>query len=335
MKCGSCGAPIAGGMINCPFCGASVKYAITESGTLPYEYVPGNKARKKSARKTRARWDLEQPGGNSHSYYRAMRATFERWAALERRRRVGKGWLGCALTGLIFALFVASCAIFSLVSTQARFQTPAGTPSASDLTATATANPDPYVSRGLLTLDDLLNENSNAYWMDFANDSRPVNQGCLFQDGSYVTSKGAQKTPGIRYCLANHTNFRNFAYQIQVLSFQGESGGLIFRESAPGDFYYFAIKNNGSYILWLNTGTGAQGKILAQGASKAIRRGNNQMNILGVAADGPEISVFVNYVILTTVHDGTYSTGRIGTAVGGPDTLATEYLFNDAKVWTW
>jgi hypothetical protein len=322
-------------MINCPFCGASVKYAITESGTLPYEYVPRNRARKKLARKTKARWDLEQPGGNSHSYYRAMRATFERWAALERRRRVGKGRLGCALSILIFTLFVASCAIFSLVSTQARFQTPAGTPSASDLTATATANPDPYAARGLLTLDNLLNENSNAYWMDFANDSRPINQGCLFQDGSYVTSKDAQKTPGLRYCLADHTNFRNFAYQIQAQDFQGESGGLIFRESAPGKFYYFAVSNNGSYVLWLNTGDGTPGKMLTRGTSKVINRAGNQANILAVVADGPAISIYVNYVPLATVHDNTYSAGRIGTAVGGPDTLATEYLFNSAKVWTW
>lgn len=336
MKCGSCGAPIADGMINCPFCGASVKYAITEAGTLPYEYVPGEASKEpEEPVPPKARWDLERPGGNSHSYYKAMRATFERWAALERRRRVGKGRLGCALTALIFVLFVTSCAIFSLASTQARFQRPAGTPSPADLTATATTNPDPYISRGLLTLNNLLNENSSANWMNYSSDSRPINRGCTFQDGSYDTSKPAQHAPAIRYCLANATSFSDFTYQIQALDLQGQSGGLIFRENAPGNFYYFSISINGSYTLWLNSGAGTQGRVLAQGTSRVIARTDNRFNILAVVADGPSISLYVNYFLLTTVHDETYRTGRIGTAVGAPDTLTTEYLFNNAKVWTW
>ena len=337
MKCGACGAPIANGLIRCPFCGASVKYAITESGTLPYEYVPGATPRRerRPPKPPSPRWDLEQPEGTSYSYYKAMRTTFERWADLERRRRVGRGRLGCVLTGVIFGVFVVSCSLFSLASSQARLQGLTGTPSTSDLTATATANPDPYIAHGLLTLNNHLNENSNANWMNYGSDSRPVNQGCIFQDGSYDTSKPAQRAPSIRYCLANATSFRNFTYQIEMQNVQGQSGGIVFRANEPGNFYYFYIDTNGSYALWLNTGAGIQGKILTRGASRAIGQGNDRLNILAVVADGVSIELYANYTLLATVHDGTYSSGRIGTAVGAPDEMATEYLFNNAKVWTW
>ncbi len=334
MTCGACGAPIARGMIKCPFCGASVKYAITESGTLPYEYVPGT-TEQQEPDPPQPRWDLEGPAGNSHSYYRAMRSIFERWAALERRRRVARGPLGCAITTVLFVFFAASCAVFSLASSQARIPGVVATPSARDITATATANPNPYTAGGLLTLNDLLDENSDSAWMNYTSDSRPINQGCDFQDGSYNTSKSAQPTPGIRACLATGTNFSNFAYQIEMQNFQGRSGGLVFRASAPEQFYYFYINTDGSYALWLNTGAGAQGKTLAQGKSQFIRTGNHPLNILAVVADGPTLKLYDNYTLLTAVLDRTYSGGKIGTAVGAPDTLATECLFNNAKVWSW
>lgn len=335
LTCGACGAPIASGMVNCPFCGASVKYAITESGTLPYEYVPETAEQQKEPDPPEPRWDLEGPAGNSHSYYRAMRSIFERWAALERRRRVGRGPLGCAVTSVLFVIFAASCAVFSLVSSQARMPGAVITPSASDITATATANPDPYNAGGLLTLDNLLDENSNAAWMNYTSDARPINQGCIFQDGSYDTSKDAQQTPSIRACLANQTNFSNFAYQIEMQSLQGQSGGLVFRASTPEHFYYFYINIDGSYVLWLNTGAGAQGRMLIEGTNRFIRKGDHQFNTLGVVADGAELRLYANYAPLTIVQDETYSSGKIGTAVGAPDTLATECLFNNAKVWSW
>lgn len=334
MTCGACGAPIARGMINCPFCGASVKYAITESGTLPYEYVPGT-TEQKEPDPPEPRWDLEGPAGNSHSYYRAMRSIFERWAALERRRRVARGPLGCAVTSVLFVVFAASCAVFSLVSSQARMPGMVTTPSARDITATATANPNPYADGGLLALNDLLDENSDAAWMNYTSDARPINQGCTFQNGSYNTSKDTQQAPGIRACLANGTNFSNFAYQIEMQSFQGRSGGLVFRASTPEHFYYFYINTDGSYALWLNTGVGAQGRTLAHGKSQFIRTGNHQVNILAAVADGTEIKLYDNYALLTALRDETYSSGKIGTAVGAPDTLATECLFNNAKVWSW
>jgi uncharacterized Zn finger protein (UPF0148 family) len=331
MTCGACGAPIAEGMMSCPFCGASAKYALTEAGTLPYEYLPETSQDQREPGLPDPRWDLEGPAGNTHSYYKAMRSVFERWAALERRRRVGRGPLGCAVTSVLFVLCAASCAVFSLVSSQARMSGP----SADDIAATATANPDPYTSKGQLVLNNLLDDNSRAAWMNYTSDFRPINQGCAFQDGSYDIRKETQQTPGIRACLANETNFTNFAYQVEMQCLQGQSGGLVFRASELQRFYYFYINTDGSYMLWLNAGAGAPGRLLMRGTSPSIRQSDHRLNILAVVADGTMLRLYANYQLLTTVRDATYSSGKIGTAVGAPDRLLTECLFNAAKVWSW
>lgn len=331
MTCGACDAPIAEGIMNCPFCGASVKYAITEAGTLPYEYLPGTSQRQQGSELPEPRWDLEGPAGNTHSYYKAMRLVFQRWAALERRRRVGRGSLGCAVTSVLFVLFTASCAVFSLVSSQARLS---GL-SAEAVAATATANPDPYTVRGQLVLNDQLDDNSNAVWMNYTSDSRPFNQGCVFQDGSYDISRDIQRAPGLHACLASETHFANFAYQIEMECLQGQSGGLVFRAGDLQHFYYFAINTDGSYALWLKDGPDTRGKMLTAGTSIFIKRGDHRLNILAVVADGQMLRLYANYELLITVQDTMYGSGKIGTAVGASDRLATECLFNEAKVWSW
>jgi len=331
MTCGSCGAPIAGGIMSCPFCGASVKYALTEAGTLPYEYLPKTSQPQQGSGLPEPRWDLEGPAGNARSYQRAMRSVFQRWAALERRRRVGRGPLGCAVTSALFVLFTASCAVFSLVSSQARLSGP----SAEAIAATATANPDPYTTKGQLMLNDQLDDNSSAVWMNYTSDSRPFNQRCIFQSGSYDTSRDRQRTPGVHTCLASETHFTNFAYQIEMQCLQGQSGGLVFRAGDLQHFYSFSINTDGSYTLWLNDGPGAQGKMLTAGTSLSIRRSDHHVNILAVVADGTMLRLYANDDFLIAVQDATYASGKIGTAVGAPDGLATECLFNAAKVWSW
>lgn len=335
MTCGSCGAPIVRGLTRCPFCGASAKYAMTESGALPYEVAAqGSREQKEELEPPEPRWDLEGPQGNVHSYRRAMRGIHERWASLERRRRVSRSSLGCLTFGVFFVLFTVSCTIFSLVESQALMRSQAQEPSTSEITATALANPNPYFpGKGLLTVNEPLGDNSTSAWTDYSADPRPPNQGCDFQDGSYDTSKPDSNTPSIKYCLANRTQFRNFAYQIEMINHQGEDGGLVFRANSQDEYYYFYISINGFYALWLNSG--AQGKILARGSSQYIRQGNGQANILAIVADGPTIDLYVNHASLATVHDGTYSVGKIGTAVGAPDKIATEREFDNAKVWTW
>lgn len=336
MICGSCGAPLAKSIPNCPFCGASTKFALTEQGQLPYEAALADASEKK-LEPPEPRWDLEAPQGTSHSRWQALRGKYSIWAAMERRRFVARGGRGCLATGATFLIIVTACAWLSIVESRAYQHllalTPVPTLSASAMTATAATYPNPYLPHtGLMTLNDpLIDNNSSNAWMDYTADQTFTNQGCAFQNNSYSTSKPTRHTSELHYCLAVNTNFQNFTYQIDMANVSGQSGGIIFRQDIPDKFYYFSIDIDGSYTLWLNAGE--SGRILAHGSSSAIHRGHQQINTLAVVANGSNIDLYVNSAHLTAVSDATYRAGRIGTAVGAPDSEATECLFNNAEVW--
>lgn len=336
MTCGSCGAPLARGIHHCPFCGASAKYAFNEQGQLPYE--PGSSAlQEEKLEPPEPRWDLEPPQGTSYSRWRSLRSIYQSWAALERRRYANRSGRSCFITACVFIMIVVSCGLLSFAESRAYQRllamTPTPTLSNRDMTATAAAYPNPYQPHtGLLTLSDPLIENTGVYaWMDYNIDQTSTNQGCEFQDHAYSTSKPTQNAPGLKYCLAIETDFQNFAYQITMANQRGHSGGLIFRQSAPANFYYFSVSIDGSYALWLNTGQ--SGKVLTHGYSSAIQRGNQQTNTLAVVANGATIDLYVNNIHLATIYDKTLKAGRIGTAVGAPDGKATACIFSNASVW--
>lgn len=336
MTCGSCGAPLARDIHRCPFCGASAKYAFNEQGQLPYEPVPATPWEEK-LEPPEPRWDLEPPQGTSYSRWRSLRSIYRSWAALERRRYSNKNGLSCLITAGVFIIMVVSCGLLSFAESRAYQRllamTPTPTLSTRDMTATAAAYPNPYQPHvGLLTLSDPLIGNNGEYaWMDYNIDQTSTNQGCEFQDHAYITSKPAQNAPGLRYCLAVETHFQNFAYQINMTNQRGHSGGIIFRQSAPANFYYFSVGIDGFYTLWINTGHA--GKVLAHGYNSAIQRGNQQANTLAVVANGTTIDLYTNNVHLASVYDKTYRAGRIGTAVGTPDGEATACTFSNANVW--
>jgi len=336
MHCGVCGLPILEGRAHCLYCGATIKYARTEQGLLPYEPRLALKRSSTLDTEPAPRWDLEGPEGTAHSRWLAMRATYSRWAALERRRRVSKSVLGCFFTGLLLLLLFASCGIFSFMESQEaqQSQVHAQELSSRAMTATALTDPNPYPPhKGLIKLNESLTDNDGSGgWMDYSSDPTTTNQGCAFTNDSYATTQPQLSTSEVTPCLAYNTDFQDFAYQITMTaSGQGSAGGLVFRQCAPGAFYYFYIASDGSYGLWINTGK--YGKTLTEGYSKAIYAGTAS-NVLGVVASGSTLDLYINQQHLTTVNDATYSWGRIGTAVRTPDrTEATERTFNNAQVW--
>ena len=337
MVCGSCGAPLARGIPNCPFCGASAKFALTEQGQLPYEATL-SEAPAEELPPPEPRWDLEPPQGTSYARWRALRGVYRSWATMERRRYVPRNERGCLVIGAMFLLIFTTCTWFSMIASRAYRHslalTPVPTLSASEMTATASTYPNPYLPyTGLITLNDPLVDNNNGHvWMDYSVDKTSTNQGCAFQDSAYMTSKPALRTPALHYCLAINTHFQDFVYQITMESVSGHSGGIIFRQNIPDAFYYFYIDTDGSYTLWLNNG--GTGKILTRGFSPAIRHGYRQLNTLAVVANGANIDLYANNEHLTAVRDATYRAGKIGTAVGAPDSVETQCLFKNAAVWT-
>ena len=195
-------------------------------------------------------------------------------------------------------------------------------------TATAVAT-NPYTHNGTLALIDPLSDNSKGF--NWAQD--PTN--CGFSNGAYHDNAPDPRYSD--YCLANSTDFSNFAFEVQMQLAKGDSGGLIFRSqntSSENKLYAFYVGVDGSYTL--NRQNGSSFPVLANGNTGAIKQGLNQTNVVAVVAQGSSITLYVNRQKITSVTDGTFTHGQIGFIAGafGNSGHPTEAVFSNAKVWT-
>jgi len=252
--------------------------------------------------------------------------------------KVGSRWRGLSkgilllLIGLLLLVLVESASLLYFAGTNRM--------SATDARATATAeargiatgssaaallNPYPPYG-GALVLNDPLRDNSKGYNWD-------VNTGgCQFSAGGYLARETQQGH--FQYCTARTTDFSNFAYQAQMTMINGDFGGLIFRANAvTGQYYYFRIGRDGSYILIRyvdNQNIHAQ--VLTAGVASIVRTNLNQSNLIAVVVRSSTIDLYINHQYITTVHDNTYSHGQIA-VVAEDEGNSTGVLFRDVKVW--
>ena len=195
-------------------------------------------------------------------------------------------------------------------------------------TATAVAE-NPYTHNGTLALFDPLSDNSKG--VNWAQD--PTN--CSFKDGAYHDNASDPRFSD--YCLANSSDFNNFAFEVQMQLVKGDSGGIVFRAentSTANKLYAFYVGVDGSYTL--NRQNGSSFPVLANGNNAAIKQGLNQTNVVAVVAQGSTITLFVNRQQITSLTDGTFLHGQIGFIAGafGNSSHPTEAAFSNAKVWT-
>jgi serine/threonine protein kinase len=264
------------------------------------------------------------------------------------KQKLGNRWRGLSkgkllvLIGLLLLVSVESAGLLyfagtnRMSATNARATTTAEARSiaiaysataSARVTATAGVLLNPYPPYGgTLVLNDPLHDNSKGYNWD-------VNTGgCQFSAGGYLVRETLQGH--FQYCTARTTDFSNFAYQAQMTIINGDYGGLIFRANAvTGQYYYFRIGRDGSYILIRyvdNQNVHAQ--ILTDGVVSVVRTNPNQPNLIAVVARGSTIDLYINHKYITTAHDNTYSHGQIA-VVAEDEGNSTGVLFSDAKVW--
>jgi len=178
-------------------------------------------------------------------------------------------------------------------------------------------------------LDDPLSKNDIYKWQEYTN---PGGFGCIITGGSYHIY--LQPYANL-VCIAEYTNFSNFAYQVQMTIIRGESGGIVFRvvDFNTNKYYYFYISSDGTYALALSRDEhSSHDRLLRSGSSSFIKRGLKQSNLVAVVASGSNIYIYVNKQYVTSVSDNTYSSGQIG--VYAIDiTTPTEVAFSHAQVW--
>jgi len=197
-------------------------------------------------------------------------------------------------------------------------------------TATASfiaANPNPYPPhRGTLVLSDSLRQGSGNNGWDRGGT-------CAFKNDGYHA--GVSSTNFFNYCLNSKTDFSNFTYQVTMKIIKGNAGGIVFRaDSANSKYYLFRVGEEGLYVLnQYVDNVGSHTKILSRSLCLVCHLGLNQTNVLAVAAEGHNITLFVNNQQIASINDSSYDRGQIG-VLAYPYSDLTEVVYTGAKVWT-
>ncbi|GER87639.1 hypothetical protein KDW_18010 [Dictyobacter vulcani] len=195
--------------------------------------------------------------------------------------------------------------------------------------------PNPYVANtGRLVLDDSLQrQDSSINWQEGTNE---LQANCLFKNGEYVAFQ--PQTGRFHACMAQKTDYKNFAYEVYMTIRQGDFGGIVFRaeNGIDGHYYVFRIHTNGNYWLYRFTDHSIEHAILLdQGNSRNFNGGLNAHNLLAVVAQDDRMAIYINHQQLTSLQDSGYTHGAIGVLAGSLYTGSGEASFKDARVWTW
>ncbi|MEO8956641.1 MAG: hypothetical protein ABI396_05685 [Ktedonobacteraceae bacterium] len=199
-----------------------------------------------------------------------------------------------------------------------------------DASATATTLGSIFTqaTSGTPTLTDPLSDNTgNNNWDET---SGTVDGSCVFTGGDYHVTEARQGY--LQPCIAESTNFSNFAYQVQMIFDKGDQAGIIFRATgSKGAFYFFRIGIDGSYALDLYKSAN-QTTTLSNGFSSAITTGLTQANQLAVIAVKGQLLLYANQQYITSIVDNTLTSGTIGVAVQDAAN-PTEVEFSNVQVW--
>jgi hypothetical protein len=173
-------------------------------------------------------------------------------------------------------------------------------------------------------LSDML-RNPNTYNWD-------TGAGCAFTNDTYtatVTQKGF-----FLPCLAKHTNFGDFAYQVEMKISRGDAGGIVIRANAANtQSYLFVVDQDGTYSIYYYPGNAHQrAQTLTDGYSGYIESGLNRKNYLGVIASGTSLDFYINNKYITSVTDEHRSSGLIG-VLANNYTNTTSVVYTQVKVW--
>lgn len=196
-------------------------------------------------------------------------------------------------------------------------------------TATAFGNVLTQATSGKAALNDPLSNNTGNNSWDQTN--KAVNGQCVFPGTGYHALAAQQGF--FHPCLAEASNFSNFAYQVTMIIDSGKQGGIVFRaNSASMSLYFFYVDINGRFSIDLYKSS-SQAKTLNSGFNAAITTGLKQSNQLAVVAYNGTLYLYANQQFITSITDNTLSGGKIGVAaldLKNP----SEVEYSNARVWT-
>jgi serine/threonine protein kinase len=154
---------------------------------------------------------------------------------------------------------------------------------------------------------------------------------CSFAGGAYHVAVTVYNTPEDCAPDNNIASFSNLAFQAQITIVRGDSGGLAFRFSSKG-LYYFSIDREGAYGLIVGP---SPIYLMLLRSSQAIVTGLNRPNLLTVIARGTSVFLYINRHYVGSVADSTSSGGLLSIFAWNlsPQTGTTEVVCSSVQIW--
>ena len=141
----------------------------------------------------------------------------------------------------------------------------------------------------------------------------------------------------VQYATLTEPALADFSLKVdgRILSGSPQSSyGVLFRMQGPQQFYRFEITGDGTYILERHDAGGSRALFMGDWRdAEAINQGLNVVNSLGIEAHGPNISLFVNDVLLEQLADDTYASGNIALDAGTFDLAPAQVAFDNLVVY--
>jgi len=220
------------------------------------------------------------------------------------------------------------------LATQPPSPTPSATPEATPTpppAPTPTTNPsDPALSLGDPTWKDSLETAKNFYL--FENDQTKVEA----EDGALaLTGRNANGWLGWSLTYAQNPSDFYLEATFRTRTCAGSDlYGIVFRASKENAGYFFGVTCDGRYNLtYRDLNNDIQKELISIKAASAIQAGSDQINRLGVFAQGDKISLYINGSLIDEVTDSTRSSGYFGAFVAANQTAGFRADLDQIKLW--
>jgi hypothetical protein len=159
------------------------------------------------------------------------------------------------------------------------------------------------------------------------------NKGGSYENGGYKVWTTARDTvialnPKTRQEIGDFTVEAN----VQRLSEgYGTAMGFIYRLTADGRYYRFAVTDNQTY--WVGRRTNLLEEQIVDETYSSYIKPSSEVNRLKVVCKGAQQEVYVNGNLLTSVTDNVSLKGELGMAFSNYGKPAASYIFSDFKLW--
>lgn len=141
----------------------------------------------------------------------------------------------------------------------------------------------------------------------------------------------------VQYATLTEPVLADFTLEVdgRILSGSPQSSyGVLFRMQGPEQFYRFEITGDGTYILERHEEGGNRALFMGDWRdTEAINQGLNVVNRLGVEAQGSQISLYVNDVLIEQVNDDLYPSGFVALDAGTFDMAPVQVAFDNLVIF--